>query len=427
MKYLNRISDEILERKLKTFGAILIIGPKGCGKTTSAKRFAKSFIEFQDEDKRENYLATVNVMPSRLLIGEKPRLFDEWQDALKIWGAIRKDLDDTQKKGQYILTGSSSRDIKTAHSGTMRISILKMYPLSLYESKESNGKISILELFNKKEIDENISSLLNFDQLVFAICRGGWPSSLGEFEKDEYRLDIARDLVNQLINNDMSSIMNKKIPSYVAESFLKSYSRNISTLASSKTIIEDISSNNDLTSNNFYDCFNALNKLSIIDEVNAWSPSIRSSSAIRSKNKRNFIDPSIAVAALNLSPSYFNEDFKTLGFLFESLCIRDLRIYSSKLGAKISYYHDRYDLEVDAVLTMSDNKYALIEFKLGSNEIEKACSHLNEVEQLIRTKNAETNKNLIPLPTLKIVITAFGDAYKREDGIFIIPITCLKD
>ena len=427
MKYLNRISDEILERKLKTFGAILIIGPKGCGKTTSAKRFAKSFIEFQDEDKRENYLATVNVMPSRLLIGEKPRLFDEWQDAPKIWGAIRKDLDDTQKKGQYILTGSSSRDIKTAHSGTMRISILKMYPLSLYESKESNGKISILELFNKKEIDENISSLLNFDQLVFAICRGGWPSSLGEFEKDEYRLDIAKDLVNQLINNDMSSIMNKKIPSYVAESFLKSYSRNISTLASSKTIIEDISSNNDLTSNNFYDCFNALNKLSIIDEVNAWSPSIRSSSAIRSKNKRNFIDPSIAVAALNLSPSYFNEDFKTLGFLFESLCIRDLRIYSSKLGAKISYYHDRYDLEVDAVLTMSDNKYALIEFKLGSNEIEKACSHLNEVEQLIRTKNAETNKNLIPLPTLKIVITAFGDAYKREDGIFIIPITCLKD
>ena len=427
MKYLKRISDELLKRKLKTFGGVLIVGPKGCGKTTSAKRFAKSFIEFQDEDRREGYLEVANTMPSRLLIGDKPSLFDEWQDASKIWGAIRKDLDDTQKKGQYILTGSSSKDIKTPHSGTTRISTLKMYPLSLYESKESNGKVSLSKLFNDKKIDDNVSSSLNFEQLIFAICRGGWPSSLSSFEKDEYRLDIAKDLVYQLINNDISSIMEKKIPAYISESFLKSYSRNLASLASSKTIIEDISSNNDLTKNNFYDCFEALNKLVIIDEVSAWSPSIRSTSAIRSKNKRNFIDPSIAVAALNLSPSYFNEDFKTLGFLFECLCIRDLRVYSSSFNGKISYYHDRYDLEIDAVLTMEDNRYALIEFKLGINQVEKACQHLNEVEMLIKKNNEESKKNVIPLPTLKIVITGFGDAYKRNDDIFVIPITCLKD
>ena len=280
---------------------------------TTAKQKAKTVIEFQDEDERENLLLIANNHPSDLLKHPKPILFDEWQDAPKIWGAIRKDVDDSGLKGQYILTGSSSQTVDTAHTGTLRISTLMMYPMSLFETGESTGKVSLLELFEKKEL-EWIESKLSIDDLIFAICRGGWPQSLDIDDKD-LQLDISRDLLFQTCHTDISNISGVKRNPLWAEKLLLSYSRNICTLAETKTIYGDVNASTNMTRPTFYEYFHDLESLNIISEVPAWSSAIRSKETIRASNKRNLIDPSIAVAALGLSPEYFNEDFKTLGFI----------------------------------------------------------------------------------------------------------------
>lgn len=424
-KYKKRIIDDLLDLKLQSFGGTLIVGPKGCGKTTSAKQKAKSVIEFQDEDKRDQYLAVANTAPSKLLIGENPRLFDEWQDAPKIWGAIRKSIDDRNESGLYLLTGSSSSNVVTPHTGTMRISTLKMYPMSLYESEESNGQISLLELFNTKKLPDAKSDL-TLDQLIFAICRGGWPRSLYN-GTPESQLEIANDLFFQICNRDISQIDGMRRNPLWAQKILQSYSRNICTLATTKTLFADVNSTTDMAQSTYFDYVQALEKLYIIEDIPAWRPSIRSKSAIRAGEKRNLIDPSTAVAALGLSPGYFNTDFKTLGFLFESLCIRDLKIYSAKMNGQMSYYHDRYDLEADGVLHLKDGRYALLEFKLGDKEINEGASHLCEIENLIKEYNEKEKECPLRLPDLKIVITGTDYAYQREDGVFIIPIGCLKD
>ena len=421
--YLNRITDSTLRLKLEAFGATLIVGPKGCGKTTTGKHFAKSFIEFQDEDNRDRYLAVADNMPSKLLIGEKPRLFDEWQDAPKIWGAIRKDVDDTGLKGQYILTGSSSQKADTPHTGTLRISTLRMFPMSLFESGESSGTVSLRSLFEGKPVEWE-KAALSIDDLIYAICRGGWPQSIGVKNK-EAALSIASDLFYQTCHTDISNISGVKRNPLWAERLLRSYSRNICTLAETKTIYSDTSSISEMSKPTFYDYFHDLEELFIIDEIPAWCPAIRSRDAIRAANKRNLVDPSIAVAALGLNPDYFNTDFKSLGFLFESLCIRDLKIYSSSMNGEISYYHDRYGLEADAVLHLKDGRYALIEFKLGSKEIDAGAKHLCEIERLISEYNKKEKQVPLRLPDLKLIITAFG--YKRDDGVYVIPIGCLKD
>lgn len=426
MEYKKRIIDTQLDLKLESFGAILIVGPKGCGKTTSAKQKAKSFIEFQDEEKRANLLAVADTAPSKLLLGDKPRLFDEWQDAPKLWGTIRKSIDDLGENGLYILTGSSSREIDTPHTGTMRISRLPMYPMSLYESEESNGSVSLTEIFNNPDNFDGCVSSLTIDQLIFAICRGGWPRSLLN-KTDRSKLEVARDLYRQTYSVDISNIDNTKRNARWAQAILQSYSRNICTLAETKTIFGDVKSNYDISQSSFYDYISALERLYIIDDIDAWCPAIRSKSAIRSSKKRNLIDPSIAVAAMGLSPEYFNTDFKTLGFLFESLCLRDLKIYSSNCDGNMSYYHDRYGLEADGVLHLNDGRYALIEFKLGSNEIEAGAKHLLEIENLVKQYNESERQCSIRLPSLKIVITGTQYGYKRNDGVFVIPIGCLKD
>ena len=425
MNYKKRIADELLDLKLEAFGATLIIGPKACGKTTTAKQKAKTIIEFQDEDLREKYLSVAKLMPSKLLLGEKPVLFDEWQDAPKIWGAIRKSVDDLNESGLYILTGSSSVKTDTPHTGTGRISTLAMYPMSLYESDESNGKVSLSELFDNKKLDF-IKSDLSIDDLIFAICRGGWPNSL-EKKSADAKLAIARDLFYQICHKNISSIDNVKRNPLIAEKILKSYSRVICSPAASKTLYNDIISEYEIARSTFYEYIEALQSLFIIDDIPAWSPSIRSKNTIRSSEKRNLIDPSLAVAAMGVDPEYFNKDFETLGFLFESLCIRDLRVYSSKLNGRISYYRDRYGLESDAVLHLRDGRYALIEFKLGESEIEKAAEHLCKLETLIKNHNNENNTSKLDLPDLKIIITAGLFGYKRDDGVFVIPIGCLKD
>ena len=426
MEYKTRIADEILKDKLDTFGAVLIIGPKGCGKTTTAKQQAKSIIEFQDETRRDQYLVTARDAPEMLLIGDKPRLFDEWQDAPKIWGSVRKSVDDEQKTGLYILTGSTSKNIQVAHTGTMRISSMKMYPLSLYESGESNGTVSLLELFNNPNSFKGCISSLTLENLIFAICRGGWPSCF-KIGNSRNKLSVADDLVYQICNKDISSVDNVRRNPKLANAILKSYSRNICTLSDYKTIYQDVKATNEMSDRSFYEYIEALEKLYVIEDLDAWCPAIRSKTSIRSSKKRNLIDPSIAVASLGISPEYFNTDFKTLGFLFKSLCIRDLKVYSSKMRGEMSYYHDRYGLEADGVLHLKDGRYALLEFKLGSSEIDDGARHLCEIEGLIKEYNKKEKQVPLRLPDLKIVITGTEYGYKREDGVLVIPIGCLKD
>ena len=426
MKYLKRIADKQLELKLEAFGATWIQGPKGCGKTTTAKQKAKSCIEFQDEDQRENYLLIANTHPSDLLKGPKPRLFDEWQDAPKIWGAIRKDVDDSGETGQYILTGSSSKTVNTPHTGTLRISRMKMYPMSLYESGESNGEISLYDLFEKPDSFQGCQSELTVDGIKFAVCRGGWPASLSG-KTDRAKLAIAKDLFSQTCKVDISEIDGVKRNPLWAEMILRSYARNICTLAETKTILADVAATCEISRPTLNDYLSALESLMIVEDVDAWSPQIRSKTAIRSSKKRNLIDPSIAAAALGVSPEYFSGDYRTLGFLFESLCIRDLKIYSSLHDGTVSYYHDRTGLEADAVLHLEDGRYALIEFKLGQSEIDKGAENLLRIENLIRKHNEDESLGRIRMPDLKLIITGTQYGYRRSDGVFVIPVGCLKD
>lgn len=284
MDYYKRIIDDELNLKLESFGAALIVGPKGCGKTTSAKRKAKSFIEFQDEENRDNLLAVANTSPSKLLIGEKPRLFAEWQDAPKLWGSIRKSIDDTNENGQYILTGSTSNIISTPHSGTLRISRLKMYHMSLYESKESNGEVSLIKLFNNPNNFNSCISNLTIDNLIFSICRGGWPKSIFN-RTDRSKLEIAKDLFYQTYAVDINNISNSKKNPKIVQALLQSYSRNICTLANKKTIINDISANFDISYPTLEEYIQALESLYIIEDIEAWCPSISSKWNIRSSKK----------------------------------------------------------------------------------------------------------------------------------------------
>lgn len=426
MQYLKRIADNQLKLKLEAFGAALIVGPKGCGKTTTAKQQANSVIEFQDEDERENYLLIANTHPSDLLKGEKPRLFDEWQDAPKIWGAIRKNVDDTGEAGQYILTGSSSAAIDTPHTGTLRISKMKMYPMSLFESGESNGSVSLKQLFDEPNSFEGCKSDLTIDGIKFAVCRGGWPASL-KGKTDLAKLAIAKDLFKQTCEADISSVDRIKRNEKIASAILKSYARNICTLAETKTIIADAAATHELSKQTYYDYIAGLEKLMIVEDIDAWCPAIRSKTSIRSAKKRNIIDPSIAAAALNVSPEYFCKDYKTLGFLFECLCIRDLKIYSSNNDGTISHYHDRLNLEADAVLHLDDGRYALIEFKLGQSEIDEGAKHLCEIERLIKVSSQLETQNPLRLPDIKMIITGTQYGYRRDDGVLVIPIGCLKD
>ena len=428
-KYLSRLVDDELNLRLQSVGAVLIVGPKWSGKTTSAEQKAKSVIRFQDPDYRAGYIETAKVKPSLLLAGENPRLIDEWQDIPEIWDSVRTLCDRRKKDGLFILTGSTSVDNdKILHTGTGRISRLKMYPMSLYESEESNGKISLKSLFNKPNLDiDGVTSDFSIEQLIFASCRGGWPGSL--FKKsDNAKLFIANDYFENVCQNDISSVDGVMRNPEKTALLLKSYARNISTVAKTTSILKDVNSkfeNMGIDTLNSY--INALEKLFIIEELEAWCPSIRSASAIRSGKKREFIDPSIACASLGLTPEYFYKDLKTFGFIFETLCIRDLKIYSQSLGGKVSYYRDRYGLEADAVLYLRNGKYALIEFKLGSVEIENGAEHLLKIKDLIKEYNKKETQCPLHEPDLLMIITGGNIAYTRKDGVKVIPISTLKN
>ena len=427
-EYIKRVCDSELELKLEAFGAVHIVGPKWCGKTTTAKQYAKSYIEMQDPDKRDMYMETAKIKPSNLLIGENPRLIDEWQIAPNLWDAVRVSVDRRNEDGLYILTGSNSIDkTEIMHTGTGRIDTLSMYPMSLYESGESNGKVSLTELFNNPlALEDGCESDLSIDNLIFAACRGGWPSSI--FKKsDKAKLLVAQSYFEGLCREDMSNVDGVKRNETSSRLLLRSYARNISTIASNQSIINDINANTEMSESTFYDYVNVLKKLYVIQDVEAWCPAIRSKSAIQATNKREFVDPSLVVAALGVDPDYFNLDLKTFGFIFETLCVRDLKVYSGAHDGKVSYYRDRYGLEADCILHLRDGRYALIEFKLGSSDIEDGAKHLTELEELIKQHNEKEKQVKLRLPDLKIVITGTQYGYKRPDGVLVVPIGCLKD
>lgn len=428
MKYLPRILDNILEDRLDAVGAVLIAGPKWCGKTTTAMQKAKSILKLQDPDKTQGYLKTAEIKPSLLLKGDNPRLIDEWQMAPVLWDAVRNAVDERGDVGLFILTGSTSVDESSImHSGTERISRMIMYPMSLYESNESNGKISLRALFDNPDIDiDGIESSLTIEKLVFAACRGGWPSSLNK-KTEKAMLFEAQNYISNICDSDASTIDGvKKSPERV-RAILRSYARNISTLATDKTVLQDVCFNySDITMPTLNSYISALERLYVIEDIPAWCPAIRSATTIRSSKKKEFTDPSIAVAALGLSPKTLLQDLNTFGFIFETLCIRDLKVYSAIADGHVSYYRDRYGVEADCVLHLVDGRYALIEFKLGSREIEEGANHLLEIKRLIQKANTQKKTNLRE-PDLMIVITGGEMAYTRPDGVKIIPIGTLRD
>lgn len=427
--YLSRIVDAELDLRLEAFGATLIVGPKWCGKTTTGEQKAKSIIRMQDPDMREGYLVTANTKPSLLLKGEKPRMIDEWQDAPVLWDAVRMEVDKQKTEGLFILTGSTSVDnSQILHTGTGRISRLKMYPMSLYESKESNGRISVGELFEDPALDiDGIMSDMKIEDLIYAASRGGWPATLRKKSKT-IALLTSREYLNNICESDISTVDGVQRNPEWARLILRSYARNVSTLAKKINIYKDISANADSMSMATMDSYiNAMERLFVLEDLDAWCPAIRSASVIRAGRKREFVDPSIAIAALGLTPEALQLDLKTFGFLFECLCIRDLKIYSQALGGRISYYHDRYGLEADAVLHLDNGKYALIEFKLGSREIEEGAMHLLQLKELIGRYNEREQQCKLREPDLLMIITGGNMAYTRKDGVKVIPIGCLRN
>lgn len=430
MNYLKRTADAVLSQHLEAFGAVLIEGPKWCGKTTTAEQVAKSVIKLQDTDMRDEYLATAATKPSLLLNGDTPRLIDEWQDAPVLWDAVRTMVDKRVAPGQFILTGSNAIDkSQIHHSGTGRISKLNMLPMSLWESGESNGKISLTELFNNPNLDiDGIESNLPVEELIFCACRGGWPATVN-IKSNKAKLLVARNYVKTVCSDDISRIDGVSRDELLTRMILRSYARNISTLAKKSSLIADVASSGEVSCSEptFDDYVSALRRLFVICDMNAWCPAIRSKTAIRSGLKRAFVDPSIAVAALGLTPEVLLLQLNTFGFIFEQMCIRDFKAYTLDFDSHISYYRDRYGLESDLVLHLADGRYALIECKLGSKEIEDGAAHLVELKRLIREYNKKEKQVPLREPDLMLVLTGGKYAYTRPDGVKIIPLACFKD
>lgn len=435
MEYIRRIVDEELDRKSEAFNAINIVGPKGCGKTRTAKERCKTIIEFQDEEKRDGYLAVADTSPRLFLKNERPILFDEWQDAVKIWGTIRKECDDNPEQvGGFFLTGSSAKKIETPHTGTGRITELEMYPMTLWETGESTGKISLSEIVENEsyDIDGEISKL-SLEQLFFAACRGGWPRCLA-LQRDSAKLEIAKDYYHQIYQKDINSIDGVKRNPEWARILLWSYARNMATCAKKTSIYADVQATQDVSDLTLSSYADILKQLFVVRDIDAWTPQIRSKTAIRAAKKRIFVDPSIGLAALNIKPEYFNNDLDFYGHVFENLVLRDLIVYARTHGARILHYKDDMGMEADAVYQMDDGRYALIEIKVGANKISEAEKGLIKFRDVIRKHNEEALKNpehpkpVYREPSALIVICGTAPmSYTTDNGVKVVPIGCLKD
>lgn len=420
-KYLKRIADRVLQERLAASGAVLIEGPKWCGKTRTALENSKSHLFMQDPDKAISYLKAADTKPSLLLKGDTPRLLDEWQTAPVLWDAVRFMVDQRGKSGQFILTGSAvPKDNVVQHTGTGRISRLLMRPMSLYESMESNGSVSLKALFDGETEIDNFSTL-TIEQIAFAIVRGGWPASIGESEK--IALHHAIDYVEAIINADVSRVDGIEKNPVRVRALLRSLSRNISTLATIRTIHDDIAmgdADESISEKTISQYLGALDRIFVTENLPAWNPALRSKTAIRTSPKRQFVDPSIAAAVMRLTPSRLLEDFNYFGFLFESLCDRDLRIYAEAIDGQVFHYRDGSGLEADAVIALNDGRWAAVEVKLGSKEIEDAAVHLLELKNKVNTEKMRE-------PSFLMILTGTEIAYRREDGVYVVPLGCLKD
>ncbi len=422
MQYKQRIVDAILTRKLEGKGAVQIEGPKWCGKTTTAKQFAKSVLDLGDDTELKNSRLMMDIDSKQLLEGAVPRLIDEWQTLPGLWDTIRNEVDRRGEVGQFVLTGSAVLpDAKTTiHSGTGRFGHIHMRPMSLYESEESSGIISLSDLFDGKTI-EPMSVQTDLETLSFEVCRGGWPHAVSL--SGEVALDQAYEYLEDIIQRDIQRVDDVKRSGVRVRRLLKSYARNIAQQVSYSTLRADMLANDEQTLNEdtVADYINVLKKLYVIEDVEAWNPNLRSKAAVRTTDTRYFVDPSIGAAALGIGPKDLISDLQTFGLLFENMAIRDLRVYADLLLGQIYHYRDSSGLECDAVLHRRNGSYGLIEIKLGGvSNIEKGAETLHHL-----SANIDTNK--MKAPSFMMVLVGVGQyAYQRKDGIYVVPINCLK-
>lgn len=423
VKYKHRIADRILERKVLGKGAVLIEGPKWCGKTTTAKQLSKSILDLGDSSVLMQSSQLIEISPKALLEGKTPRLIDEWQALPTIWDCIRSEVDRRGEPSQFILTGSSvlPEAEETIHSGTGRFAYIKMRTMSLYESGESTGSISLSDLFEGKSF-EVLQNEMDIDELAYLICRGGWPWAT--LIPKEVAFDQAFDYVDSVVQKDIQRVDKIKRSPDRARLLLRSYARNISQQISYATIRKDMLANDasTLDEDTVADYVKALKKLFVIEDLAAWNPNIRSKAAIRTSDTRHFVDPSIGTAALRLGPKDLINDLQSFGLFFEDLVVRDLRVYAEALDGELYHYRDSSGLECDTVLHRRNGSYALLEVKIGGeNRINEGAANL-----LALAKNIDTNK--MSAPSFMAVIIGVGKyAYQRKDGVYVIPIGCLKD
>ena len=423
MEYKHRIADGILEKKLRSKGAVLIEGPKWCGKTTTTEQQARSILYMDNPASFESNLQMAEIDPGILLEGDTPRLIDEWQLAPKLWDTMRFEVDHRHQVGQFILTGSAvpSDEESMKHSGTGRFSWLTMRPMSLYESGESNGKVSLSHLFESRE---NIvaTNNLRIDDIAFLICRGGWPFACSL--QGDAALAQAFDYVDAVIKKDVSRVDGTNRNITTTRLLMRSYARNQGSQATIGTIVADMMTNDEneigiKTAGSYLD---ALRKIFVIEDSEAWNPNLRSKTAIRTANTRYFIDPSIGTAVLGLGPKDLINDLNMMGLFFETLCVRDLRIFADALDGQVFHYRDKSGLECDAVIHLRNGRYGLVEIKLGGDRL------INEGASNLLALVDKINTDMMKEPSFLMVLTGTGDfAYRRKDGVYVVPIGCLKD
>ena len=422
-EYRARIVDDMLKDKLESKGAVVIEGPKWCGKTTTAMQVAGSILRMDEPSKRETNIQMSEIDPGRLLKGNAPRLIDEWQIAPKLWDAARYEVDTRGEEGQFILTGSAvpieSKEI--THSGTGRFTWLMMRPMSLFESGDSTGEVSLNQLFENPSVIDGMNNL-SIEKLAFLICRGGWPHAVGMKEKPA--LLQAEDYYEAVIKSDINRADGvSKNPERVKR-LMRSFARNQGTQISNTMLRDDIISNDteSLNEDTIASYINALKNIFVVEDMPAWNPNLRSKTSIRTSDTRYYVDPSIAVAALGIGPKDLTNDLNTMGLLFETLCVRDLRVYAESIGGNVLHYRDKSGLECDTVIHLKNGRYGLVEIKLGGQTfIEDAAENLKSLSNKIDTSK-------MPAPSFLMIVIGIGEfAYKREDGIFIVPIGCLKN
>ena len=422
-KYRKRIADDILARKLEGKGAVLIEGPKWCGKTTTAEQIAASILYMDEPEKKEQNIVMSELNPKRLLKGAAPRLIDEWQIAPKLWDAIRFEVDHRGELGQFVLTGSAvpvdTKEI--THSGTGRFTWLTMRPMSLYESGDSTGEVSLKDLFDGAlEIDG--ASELDIDRLAFLVCRGGWPQAVDM--RDEIALDQAMDYYDAVVRSDINRADGVQKNTEKVRRLMRSYARNQGSQVANTVLAQDVSANDEssMSDETVASYINALRKIFVVEDMPAWNPNLRSKTAIRSSDTRYYIDPSIAAAALGIGPKDLMNDLKTFGFLFETLCIRDLRVFADALNGEVYHYRDKDGQECDAVIHLKNGKYGLIEIKLGGDKL------IEEVAASLKNMEAKIDTDKMNVPSFLMVLIGIGDyAYRRQDGVYVVPIGCLKN